>query len=41
MKHSHSTEQITTLSLVKSREMLDKITNKISMLESNRKLQLN
>lgn len=36
MKRAHSSEQLNTLSLVKSREMLDRISNKVSMIESNR-----
>ena len=36
MKRAHSSEQLNTISLVKSREMLDRIANKVSMIESNR-----
>ena len=35
MQRARSSELITTLSLAKSRDMLDKITHKISMIESN------
>lgn len=36
MYHNRSSDTITTVSLVKSREMLDKLTHKIAQIESNR-----